>query len=251
MELKPSNAKNKLDLVGKQIKCYTDSKNIDYNALSILQMLHPTFQTVGTVFDIYPDIPFIYIGDLRYIKKVKERKEPYILVATTGEYDFTDKETLLKVAYLYHGKEVPKYIMELYKTWTNSQFYYNLKLIILLGASVDRELLEKKLLLNVINNVTSPIRLIKDYLTDIETESTEYLENDLLSFIDRSSNINRATTQNKKSLKVRTTFYQMCKKNIPQAVDNLIESNISNLDLRNLNFILDLIWADRNGGDNL
>jgi hypothetical protein len=53
---------SKLDLNGKQIKCYTDSKNIDYNALSILQMLYPNYQTVTTVFDIYPDIPFIYIG---------------------------------------------------------------------------------------------------------------------------------------------------------------------------------------------
>ena len=242
---------SKLDLNGKQIKCYTDSKNIDYNALSILQMLYPNYQTVTTVFDIYPDIPFIYIGDLRYVKKVKERKEPYILVATTGDYDFTDRETLLKVAYLHHGKEVPKYIQEIYKTWSNSQFYYNLKLIILLGVSIDKELEEKQLLLNVINNATSPIRLVKDYLRDIETESTEYLENDLLSFIDRSSNINKGTTKNKKSLKVRTTFYQVCNKNIKIAVDNLVNSNIENLDLRNLNFILDLVWSTRNGGDNL
>ena len=238
--------KNHLDLVGKQIKCYIDSKTIDYNALSILQMLYPNFQTVCTVFDIYPDIPFIYTGDLRYIKKVKERTEPYILVATTGDYDFTDKETLLKVAYLYHGKEVPKYILEVYKTWTTNQFYYNLKLIILLGVAADKELLEKKLLLNIVNNVTSPVVLIKDYLKDIETESAEYLVNDLLSFMDRSSNIQRGTTKNKKSLKVRTTFYQICKKNIPTAIENLIDSNISSLELRNLNFILDLIWPTRN-----
>lgn len=243
--------KNSLDLIGKQIKCYIDSKTIDYNALSILQMLYPNFQTVNTIFDIYPDIPFIYVGDLRYIKKVKERTEPYILVATTGDYDFTDKETLLKVAYLYHGKEVPKYILEVYKTWNTSQFYYNLKIIILMGVAVDKELVDKKLLLNIVNNVTSPIKLIKDYLKDIEVESTEYLENDLLSFIDRSSNINRGTTKNKKSLKVRTTFYQVCKNNIPTAVENLINSNVGNLDLRNLNFILDLVWSTRNGGDNL
>lgn len=242
---------DKLDLNGKQIKCYIDSKTMDTNALSILQMLYPTYQTVYTVFDIYPDIPFIYIGDLKYIKKVKERKEPYILVATTGEYDFTDKETLLRVAYLRHGKEVPKYILEVYKTWTTAQFYYNLKLIILLGVAIDKELADKQLLLNVVNNVASPIRLIKDYLKDTEVESTEYLENDLLSFIDRSSNIDQGTTKNKKSLKVRTTFYQVCKNNIPTAIDNLINSNIENLDLRNLNFILDLVWATRNGGDNL
>ena len=236
---------DKLDLVGKQIKCYSDSKTLDYNALSILQMLYPNFQTVYTVFDIYPDIPFIYTGELKYIKKVRERSEPYILVATTGDYDFTDKETLLKVAYQYHGKEVPIYIKDIYKTWTTQQFYYNIKIIILLGVAADKEFFDKQLLLNVINNVTSPIRLIKDYLKDIETESTEYLENDLLSFIDRSANINDATTKNKKSLKMRTTFYQICKRNIPTAVDNLINSNIENLDLRNLNFILDLVWATR------
>lgn len=235
----------KLDLIGKQIKCYTDIKTIDYNALSILQMLYPTFQTVYTVFDIYPDTPFIYLGDLKYINKVKERKEPYILVSTTGEYDFTDRETLMKVAYAYHKKAVPKYIDAVYRNWSQSQFYYNLKLIILLGSSVDKEFADKKLLLNVVNNVTSPIRLIRDYLTDLENETTEYFENDLLSFISRSENINIGTTKNKKSLRIRTTFYQICGKNIQTAVNNLLESNISNLDLRNLNFILDLVWINR------
>ena len=57
-----------LDLNYKQIKCYIDNKTIDYNALSILQMLYPTYQTVSTTFDIYPDVPFIYIGDLKCIK---------------------------------------------------------------------------------------------------------------------------------------------------------------------------------------
>lgn len=239
-------SREKLDLVGKQIKCYTDIKTIDYNALSILQMLYPTFQTVYTVFDIYPDIPFIYLGDLKYVSKVKERKEPYILVSTTGEYDFTDRETLLKVAYAHHGKEIPKYIENAYKNWTQNQFYYNLKLIILLGSSVDREFADKKLLLNAVTNVTSPMRLIKDYLKDIEKESTEYFENDLLSFINRSENISLGTTKNKKSLRIRATFYSICGKNIQKAVNNLVESNISNLDLRNLNFILDLVWINRN-----
>ena len=236
----------KLSLIGKQIKCYIDNKTIDYNALSILQMLYPTFQTVYTVFDIYPDIPFIYLGDLKYINKVKERKEPYILVATTGDYDFTNKETLLTVAYGIHGKQVPKYIKDIYETWTQNQFYYNLKLIILLGTSIDKELIEKQLLLNIVNNVTSPIRLIKQYLQDIDNESTDYLENDLLSFINRSSNINAGTTKNKRSLKLRTTFYQICNKNIESSVNALLDSNISNIDLRNLNFILDLIWPNRN-----
>lgn len=235
-----------LDLIGKQIKCYIDNKTIDYNALSILQMLYPTFQTVDNVFNIYPDIPFIYIGELKYINKVKEREEPYILVSTTGEYDFTDKETLLKVAYQYHRKEIPKYILESYQTWSQSQFYYNLKLIILLGSAADKDFSDKKLLLNIINNITSPVRLIKEYLKDIETESTEFLENDLLSFMGRCINITAGTTKNKKSLKMRATFYSMCNKNIPIAMENLVNSNISNLDLRNLNFILDLIWLNRN-----
>jgi len=235
-----------LDLVGKQIKCFTDNKTLDVNALSILQMLYPTYQTVDSVFSIFPDVPFIYIGDLRYINKVKERTEPYIIVSTTGEYDFTDKETLLKVAYQHHKKEIPKYILESYNSWTQNQFYYNLKIIILLGSSADKEFLDKHLLLDVINNVISPIKLIKDYLRDIEIEPTSYLENDLLSFMGRSINLNTAPTKNKKSLKMRATFYNICNKNIPVAIDNLINSNISNIDLRNLNFILDLVWANRN-----
>ena len=240
-------SKKVLNLVGKQIKCYIDNKTIDPNALSILQMLYPTYQTVYSAFDIYPGVPFLYLGDLRYVNKIKEREEPYIIVSTTGDYDFTDKETLLKVAYLRHGKDIPKYILESYETWSQSQFYYNLKLIILLGAAIDREFVEKNLLLNVVKNITSPVRLVKSYLEDAEKESIDFLENDLFSFINRSTNINIGTTKNKNSLKVRATFYQICNKNIPEAVNNLINSNISNLELRNLNFILDLVWLERNG----
>ena len=234
-----------LDLIGKQVKCYTDSKTLDYNALSILQILYPDFQTVYSVFDIYPGIPFIYLGELKYVSKVKERKEWYIIVSSTGEYDLTNREDLLKVVYAHHKKEVPKYIKDVYETWTQSQFYYNLKLIALLGSSVDRQFIDRRMLINIINNITSPVRLTKEYLQDTERETTEFLENDLLSFIDRSANINTATTKNKKSLRLRATFYQLCCKNLPGAIENLVNSNIENLDLRNLNFLLDLIWLDR------
>lgn len=234
-----------LDLNYKQIKCYLDNKNIDYNALSILQMLYPTYQTVNSTFDIYPDVPFIYIGDLKYINRVKNRQEPYILVATTGEYNFTDKETLLKVAYMKHKKEIPKYILAIYKTWSHEQFYNNIKNIILFGTSINKELNNNTILLDVINNITSPIKVIKSYLKNIETNDTKYLENDLLSFIDRSSNLNINTTKNKKTLQLRTRFYAMSNKNIQTAINNLIDSNIDNLELRNLNFILDLIWLNR------
>lgn len=235
----------KLNLVGKQVKCFVDSKNIDYNALAILQMMYPNYQTVYSVFEIYPDMPFIYLGELKYISKVKERTEPHIIVSTTGDYDFTDKESLLKAVYAFNKKEVPKYIKDVYDTWTQNQFYYNIKLILLLGSSVDKEFAERKMLINIVNNVTSPVRMLKEYLRDTETETVEYLENDLLSFINRSANINLGTTKNKKSLKIRTTFYQICKNNITEAVNNLVESNIENLELRNLNFILDLVWLRR------
>lgn len=234
-----------LDLNYKQIKCYIDNKTIDYNALSILQMLYPTYQTVNSTFDIYPDVPFIYIGDLKYISIVNNRKEPHIIVATTGEYDFTDKETLLKVAYMKHKKEIPKYVLEIYKTWSQEKFYMNLKYIILFGTSIDKELINNTILLNTINNITNPIKVIKSYLEDIETNDVDYLENDLLSFIDRSNNLNINTTKNKKTLALRAKFYAMTNKNVKIAINNLIESNIDNLELRNFNFILDLIWLNR------
>lgn len=235
----------KLDLVGKQIKCYIDNKTIDYNALSILQMLYPTYQTVDSTFEIYPDIPFIYIGDLKYVNIVNNREEPHILVATTGEYDFTDRETLLKIAYMKHNKKIPQYILDIYKNWNDEQFYYNVKYIILFGTSIDKESFNNIVLLDIINDITNPIKVIKDYLKNIESNDVKYLENDLLSFIDRSNNLNINTTKNKKSLQLRAKFYAMSNKNVKEAVNNLIESNVDNLELRNLNFILDLIWLNR------
>ncbi len=234
-----------IDLVGKQIKCYKDVSHIDENALSILQMLYPMYSIVKTVFEIEYDRPFIYIGDLRYINAVNKRTEPHIIVATTGEYDFTDRDTLIKFAYQYHNKNVPNYMKDVYKSWNDEQFFNNIKLIIVNGVPKDRDINNDIMFLNILNNITNPIKLIQDYFKDVTDSNINYIENDLLSFISRSRNINISNIKGDKSLKLRLVFKSICDKNIEYAISNLLDNNIDNIELRNLNFLLDLCWRNR------
>lgn len=83
------------DLLNKQVICPDPS---------ILQFMYPNFKLVKSEFAIFPDEPFIWNGDPKYISKIKKRPELHIIIANTGEYDLTDPETLVKLAYIKNGK---------------------------------------------------------------------------------------------------------------------------------------------------
>ena len=87
-------------LLNKQVCCYSSgSSTINQYALGLLCNMYPNFKVVRTSFDINPDQPFIYIGDQKWIPLISKQTEPHIIVATTGEYDLTDHETVLNLCY--------------------------------------------------------------------------------------------------------------------------------------------------------
>ena len=83
------------ELLNKQVVC---------NDVALLQFMYPNFRVVKTTFEIYPEEPFIWVGDSKYISKIHKRTELHIIVASTGEYDLTDMKTLIQLAYMKHNK---------------------------------------------------------------------------------------------------------------------------------------------------
>lgn len=92
------------DLLNKQVICPDPS---------ILQFMYPNFKRVKTEFEIFPDEPFIWNGDHKYIDKVKKHTELHIIIANTGDYDLTDMKTLVDLAYIKHGKFTYKVMKDL------------------------------------------------------------------------------------------------------------------------------------------
>lgn len=83
------------ELLNKQVVC---------DNIALLQFMYPNFRVVKTTFEIYPEEPFIWIGDSKYISKIHKRTELHIIVASTGEYDLTNMDTLIKLAYMKNNK---------------------------------------------------------------------------------------------------------------------------------------------------
>ena len=222
---------------------------LNQNVLSLLKMMFPTFRIVNSKFEIYPNEPFIYVGDIKWINTVKDRKEPHIILATTGEINLTDRKQLSSALYAVHNKKVPQYLDDLIDQWDDDTFYYNMKYVLLTGVIPDKEIQKNDLFLNIISNFSNPLQLIKAYFASVdsldEINSLKYLESNLLSFITKSRNIDETNTKNSYMLKLRQSFVYSYDKNVSNAIYTLLDSNIDNLELKNLNFILDLVWKNR------
>ena len=236
-------------LLNKQVNAYitvNGKQLINQEVLSIIMMMYPGFKLVKSKFEIYPNQSFIYTGDIQYINSVKTRPEPHIIIATTGEYDLNDKHKLVEVIYARKNKKVPQYLDELIDNWDDATFYYNVKLLLVNGVVPEKELNRSELLLNIISNFSRPVDLIKSYFESMDDDyAIKYLESNLISFINKSRNIDEVNTKNKRSFILRQSFHYSYDKNVSKAVYKLLESSIDNLELKNLNFILDLIWEKR------
>lgn len=239
-------------LLGKQLAAFKSENDkwvLDQNILSLLKMMFPNFRVVYSKFEIYPNEPFIYIGDIKWINTVRNRSEPHLILATTGEINLLDRKQLCEVLYTGHNKKVPQYLVELLDSWDDDSFYYNMKFVLLNGVVPDKELKRNELFINIISNFSSPLNLIKAYFDSIDSldeyNSLKYLESNLISFIMKSRNMDSVNTKNEYMFKLRQSFVYSYDKNVSGAVYKLLDSSIDNLELKNLNFILDLIWKNR------
>lgn len=86
------------DLLNLQV-CGIRKEGIAQSVISYLRIMYPTFRLVRTEFEIYDGEPFIYIGEPKYVYKYQNRPELHIIVSSTGEYDLTDRDTLINLAY--------------------------------------------------------------------------------------------------------------------------------------------------------
>lgn len=241
------------ELIGKQICCYKNNK-LDNTAMSCLRIMYPLFKVVSTEFDIYPGEPFIYTGDIKWVHKIQKYKEPHIIVASTGEYDLTNRATLMQLAFMKHKKQVPKYLdatdggIDLEKDWDLYTFMLNWKYVWLLGTPLDKVKEQNKTFFTLLDSLSSPVKLIAEFSNAMSTygeDTFKYLEYTMISFIYKCKDMTVENTKSQKMLEIRSKFINSFSGNIHNAVWNLTHSTIDYQPLRFLNFLLDLTWPDR------
>lgn len=243
------------DLLGTQVCCYKDGK-LNYMAMDCLSFMYPTFKKVKTEFDIFPGDPFIYVGDIKWLNKIQKYKEPHILVSSTGEYDLTDRKTLLELAYSKHQKNPPKYLIDsgIYNDWTPAQFLNNWKYIWLLGQPLDKIQEQNNVFFQILSSVfnpngqPNPLNMIQVYtqaLEDYGADTFKYYESYMLSFIKKSRKQDELNTKNKTMLLMRNKYLHSYDQFTHDAISNYLHSSIDYEPLKFLNFLLDIVWAGR------
>lgn len=207
-------------LLGQQVIGFKASKDkwvLDEDVVSILRMMYPEFRLVKGVFDIYPDDSFIYIGDSKYINSVKNKPNPHIIVATTG-INLLDREVMLECVYEFLGKSVPKTVKDIYKLWDDSTFYSNLKFLLVLKSIPDKTIRSSNFLLDVVSVLYKGTNFLGPYYTILDSglDEFEFFEFSFLSFVSKSMNLDSDTTSSGYMYNIRSSFVDLCGKNVSQ-----------------------------------
>lgn len=232
-------------LINHQVCCYKTVGNksvIDYGAIDLLRIMYPHFKVVNSIFEIDDGHPFIYIGKMEYIFKAQQRLEDHIIVSTTGDYDLTDRNTLIDLAYykhsgqyIYHHKDQskgnngiidekdlddydpkditaipkgkPKYVTEeLIKSWSDQQFILNWKYLWVVGSLMDKELEDRHSVYQIIDSLSLPSKALQLYLTLIKDSNPDNIEYILFDFMDKSQVINPESIKNPYMNKLYKSF---------------------------------------------
>lgn len=238
------------ELINKQVVC---------PRLEVLQFMYPTFKVVKGDFEIYPDEPFIYVGDIRWINKIRKRTEPHIIVSGTGDYDLSNMDTLIDLAYKKHNKRKPQYVGELLESWETKSgkagkvftedFIYNWKHLWVTGFIPNREIEQNTLFLDIVREMNNPFKVISLFLKASKQSDVKYLERNLLKFIESSMSSQDPSKLSNKSAwyqQKQQIFYSSYSRNVRFAMHQLLSTtNNEDLSLRTLSLLKDVTVGDK------
>lgn len=233
------------DLLNLQLKGYNKEGKIDQTALAVITTIYPIFKVVSDEYSIYEDEPFIYIGPYKALDSVTRRPESHVCLGPTGEYDLTDRDVLIDLAYKHHNKKRPQYLDDIdISSWSVDKFLYNWKYLWLLGKIPDATETEDRRFLDVLSRLDNPFSLLVEFMRITEDSDMPYLDNALLTFIQKSESIDLTNTRGKRMLQYRQMFYTNYRTRVPYAVRRLLDSPIDNPTLRSFNFLKDTVLGD-------
>lgn len=208
-------------------------KDIDF-----LLFLYPDY-IITDKLPMFSDNNIIWIGESKYINKLKELNINYIVVSSVGEIDLNDRLTLLDVVFSKWKRIIPKYLLEFYQDLDDSTFREQVEYMWVTGKWRLKEYDNTGAFLEFLRSFnTDTVTISKTYLQLLNKVGAEYIEMSLLTFLNRvvipTNNISWWYK------KVIEEFKRAKYNSIKPAILNYMNSPIYNTELRVFNFILDL-----------
>lgn len=194
----------KISLIGKFVK--TVGSGVDNT--SILNFMYPDFITKDEVF-YDNDNKIIYVG--KSYQGLKEDLESgtkqYIAVMNTGvsDLDFTDRNTIINVLYGKWGKEPKEGVLNLIDTMTDNDFWKYFKEYWIIGkSSIENADVSLFDLYSVLGKQRHDI--MKIYFRLKEYYPDNYIFSGILSFLEKSMNLDEVSTKSDRYLKMLQDF---------------------------------------------
>jgi hypothetical protein len=135
------------------------------NDIGLIQFMYPSYIIIDKP-PIYSDKPILFVGETKYVNKIKELNVNYIIVSQVGEIDLTDRLTLLQVAFSKYNKNIPKYLLSFYNDLDDNTFMELFKQYWITG----------KWNLKSYDNTGAFLEFLYSFKTDTFTMAKTYLE---------------------------------------------------------------------------
>lgn len=206
--------------------------------LGLLQFMYPNFIVLDKPI-LFTDKPIIFTGDNKYLNQIRSLGVDYILVSELAEYDLTNRLVMLEVIFSKWKRKVPKYLLNFYKDLDDFEFRELVEQFWITGKWGLKEYDNTGAFLEFLMSFkTDSLNIIKTYLKLLDKVGAEYIEMSLLTFLNRV--VTPSNRLSKWYQKVIDEYKHSKYDLIKPALDNYVDSQIYNTELRVFNLILDL-----------
>ena len=161
--------------------------SVKVDDIGLLQFMYPDFIILDKL-PLFTNRPIIFIGDAKYINKIKELGVDYIFILDLPEVDLTKREVLLEVAFNKWNKKVPKYLLEFYKDLDDFTFREQFEYLWLTGKWNLKEYDNSGAFLEFLYSFkTDTYNIAKTYLQLLDKVRCRVYRNELTYFFKSSS----------------------------------------------------------------
>lgn len=221
-----------IDLIGKTVKV---------NDPDDLLFFYPTFEKRTHLVFTDVDKNILYVGKMKsnLLRNLQVGTKAFINTAGMHDYDFTDREFLLKFVFSKWNKEPPKYLAQTHDSFDDDEFMYCCKVYWVCGRwpyRVD----EGVTLFDLFKGSVDSVKDMLKVFFELQTRYPFYvIESSFITFINRSMSIEDQNVS-PAYLRLLKTFNSKSSSKIKPAILEYAQSKIKNEELKFIDFILNL-----------
>lgn len=221
--------------------------------INLLRFMFPNYDLINeTNIPEKPIRPAIYSGDVSmidtFVNRYKENNLDYIVVMFSSNIDLRDRRVLANIVFeKWRNGTLPKYLNEFIDIIPQDQFMEAIKIKWVSGKWTILKIDDENTFLNLIEALNkSKVEFIRAYFNCLENNKPYVLESSVLTFLTRAKN--KSYRGNSFQYRKKLDMYKGTKlDNTLSAINEALDYNIDNPELRLLNLLMNIQDNTKNG----